>query len=400
MSLGDRRVHVLRAIDELPPLNQVARHLLSLLGDDRTSAGDLDRIIRNDQALTARVLKHANSSVFGKSRRISSLTEAVVLMGDARLSDLVLSAAVDDVVGESGIPGFSEVAWDHSIDCAAAARALARFNGGIDPDTAFVAGLMHDIGLLVVARAAPVEMAELLAANPDDPLAAERRLLGINHPQVGQRLLEKWNLPGPLCEAVRLHHAPHRKYVTVNPLVNLVALADLLSTIDGAALYPAGTRADLFVLLKLCGVTPERLGALFEDLARSRDEADRLLAAVRGRGARAEAGAAPHVIFSVFATDALRREWYENVLRHLGHAVVPLGEDPQAAPDGPAWVVADLHGASPDARARVAAWADRRGASVALVDTSLPDSPPWRDAPRLPMVLTNRAVAALESASA
>jgi HD-like signal output (HDOD) protein len=133
MSLGDRRVHVLRAIDELPPLNQVARHLLSLLGDDRTSAGDLDRIIRNDQALTARVLKHANSSVFGKSRRISSLTEAVVLMGDARLSDLVLSAAVDDVVGESGIPGFSEVAWDHSIDCAAAARALARFNGGIDP---------------------------------------------------------------------------------------------------------------------------------------------------------------------------------------------------------------------------------------------------------------------------
>ncbi|MBK9470739.1 MAG: HDOD domain-containing protein [bacterium] len=396
MSLGDRRAHVLRTIDELPPLNQVARHLLSLLGDDRTSAGDLDRIIRNDQALTARVLKHANSSVFGKSRRISSLTEAVVLMGDARLSDLVLSAGVDDVVGESGIPGFSEAAWDHSIDCAAAARALARFEGAIDPDTAFVAGLMHDIGLLVVARAAPAEMAALWAANPEDPQGAERQLLGLNHSQVGQKLLEKWNLPAPLCEAVRLHHAPHRKYAALNPLVNLVALADLLATIDGAAIYPAGARGDLFGLLRLCGVTPDRLGELFSDLARSRDEADRLLSAVRGRPARGVADSSPGKpgIYFVYAVDDLRRAWYEGVLRHLGRTVGPLGATPPTDA-GPSWIVADLHGASPEARGRIADLAGRQGLPLALVETSLPPGEPWRDAPRLPMVFTDRVVAAL-----
>lgn len=401
MSLGERRAEILRAIDELPPLNQVARHLLSLIGDDRTSAVDLDRVIRNDQALTARVLKHANSSVFGKSRRVASLTEAVVLMGDVQLSDLVLGVAVGDVVGESGVPGFGEAAWDHSIDCAAAARAVARFEGKVDPDTAFVAGLLHDIGLLVLARAAPVEMAALLVANPEDPLAAERQQLGLNHPQIGQRLLEKWNLPGPLCEAVRLHHAPHRKYAVLNPLVNVVALADLLATIDGAVLYPAGARGDLFQLLKLCGVTPERLEELFTSLARSREEADRLLAAVRGRavpagiaGDESREERRQGGVFSVYATDELRRAWYEGVLRHLGHTVVPLGALATSAAAS-AWVVADLHGAPPEARLRVAGLAERAGAPLALVETSLPTAEPWRSAPRLPMLLTGRAVTAL-----
>lgn len=394
MTLGERRAHVLRMIDELPPLNQVAQYLLSLIGNDRTSAGDLDRAIRNDQALTARVLKVANSAVYGKSRRISSLTEAVMLMGDMRLSDLVLGVSLDDALGDCGVPGFGEMAWDHSIDCAAAARAVARFDGQADPDSAFVAGLMHDIGLLVIARAAPAEMAALLAADPADPLAAERQFLGLNHPQVGQRLLEKWNLPVPLCEAVRLHHAPHRKYAATNPLVNVVALADLLTTIDGAALYPAGTRGDLFQLLKLCGVTPERLDELFTDLARSREEAARLLAAVRGQPSSATAArdtGAPQAVFSVYATDDLRRAWYEGVLRHLGHAVVPLSE---LAPGG-AWVVADLHGAAPEARARVADLAAGAGAPVALVETSLPPGDAWRNAPRLPMVLSSRSLAGL-----
>lgn len=401
MSLGERRAHVLRMIDELPPLNQVARHLLSLIGNDRTSAGDLDRAIRNDQALTARVLKHANSAVYGKSRRISSLTEAVMLMGDVRLSDLVLGVSLDDALGDCGVPGFGEMAWDHSIDCAAAARALARFGGPVEPDAAFVAGLMHDIGLLVIARAAPAEMAALLAADPEDPLAAERQFLGLNHPQVGQRLLEKWNLPPALCEAVRLHHAPHRKYIATNPLVNLVALADLLTTIDGAALYPAGARADLFSLLKLCGVTPERLGELFGDLAQSREEAARLLAAVRGQPQLSAApgpSASAQAVFSVYATDELRRAWYEGVLRHLGHAVVPLGAlaaGTAPVPGGASWVVADLHGAAPESRARVADLAARAGAPVALVETSQPPGDPWRNAPRLPMVLSSRALAGL-----
>jgi putative nucleotidyltransferase with HDIG domain len=396
MPHGARRALVLSSIHDLPPLNQVARRLIGMLGNDRTSALDLDHVIRNDQTLTARVLKHANGSMYGKSRRIASLAEAVVLMGENQLAELVLGVSVIESMGQVLLPGFEEVAWDHSVDCAAAARALARLDRKVDPEVAFVAGLLHDIGLLVMARAAPVEMADVMALAPDDPLASERRHLGVNHAQVGQRLLEMWNLPPVLAEAVRLHHAPHRKYAVINPLVNVVALADVLATIGGNTLYPAAARPDPFALLKMCGVSVDRLPALFDELAQSRDEARRLLATVRGPGHRPqgtdESPAAPRV-FSVFAVDALRRGWYEHSLRHLGHSVVsPEGHDGFEAPE---WIIADLHGASPDSRARIERAAGTCGARLALVATTVMSAAPWRDAQRLAPVLDTRVIGQL-----
>lgn len=396
MQHGARRALVLSSIHDLPPLNQVARHLIGMLGDDRTSALDLDRVIRNDQALTARVLKHANGSVYGKSRRVASLAEAVVLMGENQLAELVLGVSVVESMGQVLLPGFEDVAWDHSVDCAAAARALARLDRKVDPEVAFVAGLMHDIGLLVMARAAPLEMSEVLAVNPDDPLAAERRRLGVNHAQVGQRLLEMWNLPPALAEAVRLHHAPHRKYAIINPLVNVVALADVLATIGGSTLYPAAARPDPFALLRMCGVSVDRLPALFDELAQSRDEARRLLAAVRARGPRTAEpvdGAGPPRVFSVFAVDALRRAWYEHSLRHMGHMAAPL--EGIGVAEAPEWIIADLHGASPEARARVEHAAAGCGAQLALVATTVVSAAAWREAPRLTPVLDTRALGRL-----
>ena len=398
MSLGAQRARVLQAIEDLPPLNEVARHLIGLLGDDRVSARDLDRVIRNDQALTARVLRMANSSVFGKSRRIASLTDAVILLGDGRLSDLVLGISAFDAVGADGADAFAEAAWDHSIDCAAAARAVAGLTESVSPDTAFVAGLMHDIGLLVMMRAAPAEMAAVLNGDPADPLAAERRLLGLNHPQVGQRMLEKWHLPTALCESVRLHHAPDRKFTATNPLVNQVALADLLTAVDDRSLYPTGARQDLFALLRACGVTAERLAGLFDALEDSRAEAARLLAVVRGGGAPVAAPAAtapsslpstaPLPVFAIWAADDLRRAWYEGVLVHLGARVETLDALGAGAPAD--WLLADLHGCPPDTRARLARLAATAGAAPLTTATTLATEAPWRGAPTVEPLLTRR----------
>lgn len=397
MSLALTRAHILQSMASLPPLHEVARHLIGLMGNERTSATDLDRVIRNDQALTARVLKQANSSMYGRSRGVASLADAVVLLGHGCLTDLVLGASLDEALGGiSLLPGFGEAAWDHSIDCAASARALARLTGAADPETAFVAGLVHDIGLLVIARAAPAELGAILASRPRDPLAAERLALGLNHPQVGQRLLEQWNLPSYLGEAVRLHHAPGRRHTQANPLVNLVALADQLSVIDGAALYPTDACADIFGLLRLCAVTPDRLPGLFAEIERNRADSRRLLAAIRDRspaGIRASTSGEPPPVFSVFATDELRQAWYEGVLRHLGHPVVPWATVETGA--APAWIVADLHGAAPDARTRLLHVADRCDAGLALAGDSAPPGPPWQDASRLPTVITRRCLARL-----
>lgn len=399
MSLGQTRAHILQSMSTLPPLHEVARHLISLMGNDRTSAADLDRVIRNDQALSARILKQANSSMYGRSRGVASLTDAVVLLGHGCLTDLVLGASLDEALGISELPGFGEAAWDHSIDCAASARAVARMTGVADPDAAFVAGLMHDIGLLVIARAVPAELGAILASKPRDPLAAERLVLGVNHPQVGQRLLEQWNLPTYLSEAVRLHHAPSRRHTLTNPLVNVVALADQLSIIDGTALYSAAASTDPFGLLRLCAVTPDRLPRLFEEIERSRADAHRLLAAVRGRPqtddglAEGQAGSPP--VFSAFATDELRQAWYEGVLSYLGHPVVPWAMVEAGA--APAWLVADLHGVAPDARMRLLHVTDRCGAGLALVGDNAPSGPPWQDAPRLPALFTRRCLAGLSA---
>ncbi len=397
MDLGARRAAVLQAIEDLPPLNGVARHLIGLLGDDRVSARDLDHVIRNDQALTARVLRVANSSVYGKSRRIASLTDAVILLGDGRLSDLVLGVSAADAIGADEGDAFLQAAWDHSIDCAAVARAVAGMTDVVSADTAFVAGLMHDIGLLVMMRAAPAEMAMVLAGDPEDPLAAERRLLGLNHPQVGQRMLEKWHLPNALCEAVRLHHAPDRKFTATNPLINQVALADLLTAVDDRAFYPTGARWDLFALLRACGATPERLAGLFEALATSRAEAGRLLAVVRGPvGAGADpAPVAAATSFAVSSGDDLRRAWFEGVLRHLGCAVVGLDELAAGGGAGADWLLADLQGCAPPARARLARLAEQTGTPLVVVDTSIPPGAPWNSFPRLEPLITRRALARL-----
>jgi HD-like signal output (HDOD) protein len=401
MSLGQTRAHILQSMNTLPPLHEVARRLISLMGNDRTSAADLDRVIRNDQALSARILKQANSSMYGRSRGVASLTDAVVLLGHGCLTDLVLGASLDEALGISDLPGFSEAAWDHSIDCAASARAVARLTGVADPDAAFVAGLMHDIGLLVIARAAPAELGAILASNPRDPLAAERLALGVNHPQVGQRLLEQWNLPTFLSEAVRLHHAPSRRHTLTNPLINVVALADQLSIIDGAALYPAAVSADPFGLLRLCAVTPDSLPGLFQEIERSRAEAHRLLAAVRGRQQVDDGScpdqADPPPVFAVFAADELRQAWYEGVLRYLGHPVAPWAAVESGATS--AWLLADLHGAAPEARMRLLHVADRCGAGLALAGDTAPSGPPWQDAPRLPALLTRRCLAGLPASS-
>jgi HD-like signal output (HDOD) protein len=396
-----RRLNILDAIGELPPLHQVAQRLIAMMGSDLTSARDLDRMIRSDQALTARVLKVANSSIYGKSRAISSLTDAVVLLGHRTLTELVLSIGVADVLGDDALPGFGAAAWEHSLDCAAGARAVADVTGVVTPETAFVAGLMHDIGLLVMARAEPRALAEVLAADPDDPLAAERAALGLNHPQVGTRMLNQWNLPHPICEAVRYHHAPSAKFATGNPLVIVVALADLLTSIDGACLYPTGGRADLFRLLAWAGIGPDRFPALFLRLGENREAARRLLASLRENGGTAAPPAADPVgqrAFTVFASDQTRVAWHQSVLRYLGCRVLPwqaaleqAGED-----DAPPYLLADLRGVPPEARRRLDQVSLNLNLPLAVIGDD--EAAHCAAAHHLPDLLSRPALCALETA--
>lgn len=226
---------ILSQIDNLPELPQVATKVLQLLNDAGSSSHDLARIIASDQALTAKILRLANSAYYGVSRRITTVNDAVTILGFSALKSLILIATAYGAVSQS-LMGYGLKAgelWQHSLLTAELSRCLAEKTLFAQPDEAFTAGLLHDIGKVALNQLALPEIyrAVKLSENQSIPLhEAELAILGFHHGTVGGHLGDKWNLPGVLCEAIAQHHtpsltAPHQLSATV-ALANALALGD------------------------------------------------------------------------------------------------------------------------------------------------------------------------------
>jgi len=390
LASSNHRQAILAALDTLPPLNEVAQKLISLMNDDRSSARDLDKLISNDQALTARILKIANSSAYGKSRDIFRITEAVVLLGHSTITNIVLSVTVEDVVIGEHQREFAAKAWEHSLTCAALAEGLAQITGAAEPEHAYVAGLLHDIGLLVQDRAVPDVLHSIIARQPVDPLAMERREMGLNHAQIGLKLLDRWLLPPPLCEAVRFHHAPHHKYQRTNPLVNIIALADRLSAIAGAVIYPQIAKQDVFRLIRDIGLKDEQFSQIFATLHKSHALTRGLREDARIASSSADTATEKPETDSpivIFAADSRRQNWYTAVLRFLGQEVIAWdkvldGSAPQSELEH---VLIDFHGATPENRQVLNRVVDQL-ALAPIVVGDIRHTPPearWQNAPHL-----------------
>jgi len=390
VAASEHRKAILEALDQLPPLHQVAQKLIALMNDDRSCARDIDKLVRHDQALTARILKLANSSVYGKSRNIIQLTEAIILLGHTTITNMVLGISVGDVVAGSRHQEFAARAWEHSLDCAAVSRALADITGCVEPENAFVTGLLHDIGLLVQVHAVPEVLAEIVAAEPVDLLAAERQAMGLNHAQIGMKLLNKWRLPVHLCEAVRFHHAPDKRFLRTNPLVIIVALADQLTAIAGTTPFPRQNGAEIFRLLNTLGIEAARFDQMFNALRQSRESTRDLLdAAQLSNHQFTDQITVPDEMppVTIYAADDQHLAWYTSVLKHLGLSVTAwpslVAEYPDA--EQPEQIVVDFHGATPAQRQMLDQVVRQRNlAPVVLGDIRhTPPEPHWQRVPHL-----------------
>lgn len=178
----------------------------------RSSIDDIARIITEDQGLTVRLLKLANSPMFGYYSRVDSITKAVTIIGTQQLRDLALAASVMGIF--RGIP--EELLnmtsfWRHSIACGMIARGLATYRREINVERFFVAGMLHDVGQLVLCTSIPEVVREMLEASRDRQslhYVTERERLGFDHAAVGSALLRKWKIPPVIGEPVACHHAP------------------------------------------------------------------------------------------------------------------------------------------------------------------------------------------------
>lgn len=202
---------VVAGVRDLPTLPAVVVELIRSLGKNDISAGELAIKISHDQALAAKTLRLANSSFYGMSRQVTSLADATAILGLRTVRCVATAAGLAGVMSMGSCKGFDFKAfWRHSVATALCTRDLARARK-MDEETAFVVGLLHDIGRLALASCFPSAYADVIAYQAEHdclPLDAERLVLGTDHVVAGVLITEHWRFTPAIVEAIGAHHDP------------------------------------------------------------------------------------------------------------------------------------------------------------------------------------------------
>jgi len=253
-------------VRDLPALPQVVGELLAALRRDDVAVDQLALKIAHDQALAAKTLRLANCPFYGVPGRVSSIRDAINILGVRSLACAMTAAAVAGAFASAHCDGFDMAAyWSHSIATALSAQTIARA-AGLDENSAFTAGLLHDIGRLALASRFPDAMARVVARRRADDAqmqAAEQAVLGIDHAQVGASIAHHWHFAPPVIDAIRRHHQPAEGGSAT--LIDVVHVADNVAH----ALGLSGDADELVPPLSLAswqrlGLTPEQCQQVFE----------------------------------------------------------------------------------------------------------------------------------------
>lgn len=232
----NRVARLVEEIDELPTLPDIVHVISSLINDPNSSAADLAKLISTDGSLSAKLLKLANSAAYGFTRKISEVQHAVALLGFNETQSLALSVKVFDYLIDNAELNFKDY-WNHAFSCATLSRLLSLNLNSSKGEGAFVAGLLHDLGKVVVAMNVRGVKREIdsLCSEGTTKLQAEEAVLGMAHTEVGYLLGEHWLLPQPLTSAIRYHHSP-KLQPEPDTLSSIVFLANIFCKMDASEL--------------------------------------------------------------------------------------------------------------------------------------------------------------------
>ena len=232
-----RRDEILREIEAVAELPAVASELVGLANDPDVDIKDVVKILEHDPGMTANMLKLANSAHYGGRGSIASVRDAVVRLGLRTVAELAMAIAISPAA-QKPVRGYHLAAgqlWEHSLSVSAGAVLLARALKVSPPSYASTAGLLHDIGKVVLGTFIEIDARSIsrsVSARNISFDEAEREILGIDHAEAGAVLLESWGLPADVVEIVRYHHRPDE--FDGDPLgVDLVHIADILSMESG-----------------------------------------------------------------------------------------------------------------------------------------------------------------------
>lgn len=236
--------NVLAKIEALPPMPAVALKLLEAAQDENAGMGTLAGWIEKDPAMTANLLHLCNSPFYGVRREVTSIRQAANLLGTKQVVQIAITILASQRLsgGHAGYGLASGELWKSSVTAAVAAELLAQEVRYRNESTAYTAGLLQDVGKIVLAEFVGAAIPKILAVVEHEHLSfqeAESRVVGMNHAEVGARLLELWGFPASLVESVRTHHDPED--AKIDPaLARISHLADALTMTVGMGLGSDG----------------------------------------------------------------------------------------------------------------------------------------------------------------
>jgi HD-like signal output (HDOD) protein len=250
---------ILRSVGDLPPMPQTVFKVRDIIANPKSSFKELAEVLETDQAIAAKVLKIANSAYYGIIGGVSSIQQAAVVLGHRTLGDVITVAGSSNILGNT-LAGYGLEAggmWRHSMGVAFGSKIIANMKKPSLANDAFAAGLIHDVGKLILDQyilQRKEVFDEFMADGQHSFLNAEEHILGFDHSEIAFEVCNKWRVPETLTTAIRYHHYPSRS--NDNELAYIVHMADALAMMTGLGLgidgllYKIDDKAEEFLGLK------------------------------------------------------------------------------------------------------------------------------------------------------
>ncbi|MGD2108505.1 MAG: HDOD domain-containing protein [Phycisphaerae bacterium] len=274
----------LSAVGDLATLPEVTIKIIEIVENAKSTARDLHGVIKNDPALSVKILKVVNSAFYGLPGQVASVDRAIILLGLSAVKNIAIAASIARLFKGKRISEQFTAAdlWRHSLAVAVSARTIAKLSPHpVMADEVFVAGLIHDIGTLIERQSFPEQFAEVIshcAESGANFLATERRIIGADHQAFGVGLTTKWKFPRHLRAAVGFHHNPEALSVELRNMATLIRMADVLCCQEKTGFHlTAQNESVTDQMLDTISITREQLDSVRDTLSEQVAEAEATL---------------------------------------------------------------------------------------------------------------------------
>ena len=273
-----KAVALVSALKTIPTLPTVLASIQTVINDPKSSANHVASMVASDPALAARILRASNSAIYAFRATVTNLPQAVVALGFHTISSLALASSVVNVFEKSSLANVNKL-WEHSVRTGCACRILAEYGERAKREDYFVAGLLHDIGRLLIDQYLTEDALQIQKLVTEQGLSvhdAELQHLGIHHGELGWVLLERWRLDAALCSSVLHYHAPanagpHEKQARTLQLADIIALVSVAGESDVTALWSSVPEETWAMFPAVLADKPDIVLRAMEEFERARE---------------------------------------------------------------------------------------------------------------------------------